>query len=223
MRCVCGFDRFDGGLAGARARDDAARPPRHRAAGASESFIAKPGALVDALLRCACRMERGHHFQVIFGNEAADGQFALHHHGQRGRLHAAHRKILVIRQRVGAREVHAHQPVGAAAPAGGIGQGIVIAAGPERIEPSADGVRRERRDPQAAHGLRALRRFVDVAEDQLAFAARVGGAHHLRNARRIAECAARFRTGLWSSRRPPAASVWAAWAAGRAATAATRD
>ena len=95
---------------------------------ASVSPAAEPGALVRLRLRVRCGTERGHHFQIIFGHEVADGQFALHQHGQRGRLHAAHRKLFAIGQRIGARKIHAHQPVGAAASAGGIGQRIVVAA-----------------------------------------------------------------------------------------------
>ena len=135
-------------------------------------------------------MERGQHFAIIFRHEIADGQFALHQHGQRGSLHAPHGEILhVVRQGVGAREVHAHQPVGPAAAARGVGQGIVVAAGPQRVEALADGVGRERGDPQAAERLGALRGLVDVAEDQLAFAAGVGGAHDARDFGRVEDLA----------------------------------
>src|ERR1022692_3858578 len=76
----------------------------------------------DALLRCARERQ----------------------HGKRGRLHAAHREIVVQRQRVGAREIHAHQPIGAAAPARRVGQRIVCRAVLQFAETFADGVRRKR-------------------------------------------------------------------------------
>ena len=46
----------------------------------------------------------------------------------------------------------------------------------ERCEALADGFWRERRDPQTVNGLVAMRGLIDVAEDEFAFAARVGGA-----------------------------------------------
>ncbi len=43
----------------------------------------------------ACRRdESGQHLQIILRHELADGQFALHQHGQRGSLHAAHGEVL---------------------------------------------------------------------------------------------------------------------------------
>ena len=133
----------------------------------------------------ASGMEGGDHFHVILGDEIADGQFALHQHGERGSLHAADREILAIGERVGAREIHADQPIGAAAAAGGVGERIVLGGRAEGVEAFADGVGRERRDPEAADGLGALRGFVDVAEDQLAFAAGVGGADDARDFGRV--------------------------------------
>ena len=161
------------------------------------------------------------HLQVVLGNEVADSEFALHHHGERGRLHAADGEVLAVGERVGAGEVHADQPVGAAAAAGGVGEAVVVAAGAERVEAFADGVGGERGDPQAAHRLGALRGFVDVAEDELALAAGVRGADDAGDFGRVEDACGRSRTGPWSSRRPPAAIRWGAWAAGRGASAAT--
>ncbi len=126
------------------------------------------------------------HFQIVLGDEVADGQFALDEHGERGGLDAADRESsLVVGQGVGAREIHADQPIGAAAAAGGIGERIVVGAGAERVEAFADGVGSERGDPEAADGLVAMGGFVDVAEDQFALAAGVGGADYSRDARGV--------------------------------------
>ena len=80
----------------------------------------EPGSLVG----CAfTRRERRHYIHVVFGNEVADREFSLHQHGERRRLYAAHRELLLVRrERIGAREVHAYQPVGTAAPARSIGE-----------------------------------------------------------------------------------------------------
>ena len=117
--------------------------------------VPQPRALVGLVGRRALRVEGGDHFEVVLGHEAADGQFALHQHRERGRLHAAHGEVLAVGQRVGAREIHADQPVGAAASARGVGQRIVIRCRAAARRTPADGVGRERRDPQAADRLAA--------------------------------------------------------------------
>ena len=77
------------------------------------------------------------------------------------------------------REVHPHQPVGAGAGVGGVGQGVEVGERAQRREAAPDGLRGERRDPEPADGLAAPRRRQDVAEDQLALASGIGGAHDL--------------------------------------------
>ncbi len=142
--------------------------------------------MVGGRLRaCVDGLEGGDHFEIVLGHEVADGEFALDHHGERRGLHAADGKLFVVGERVGAREIHADQPVGAAAAAGGVGEGVVIGAGPQGVEAFADGVGSEGGDPEALNGLVAFGGFVDVAEDELAFAAGVGGADDAR------DCAAR--------------------------------
>ena len=131
--------------------------------------------------------------------------------------------IFVVGQRVGAREVHAHQPVGAAAAAGGVGQADRNRGRAQGVEALADGVRRERGDPQAADRLGALRGLVDVAEDQFAFAAGVRGAHDARDLGRVEDLlhGLELVLGLLVDDQRPLRR--AAWGAGRAATAAIRD
>ena len=92
------------------------------------------------------RREGRDDFEVVFGNEGANGEFALDQHGQRRGLDAAHGKFLAAGEGVGARQIHANQPVGAAAAASSVGQRIVFAArrgsaaNPSRM---ASGVREE--------------------------------------------------------------------------------
>ena len=155
--------------------------------------LAEPGTLI---LLIRDRRERRQHFHVIFRHEGPDRQLAFHQHGQRGRLHAANREFVVPRQRVGAREIHAHQPIGAAAPARGVGQRIVCRAVLQFAEALADGVGRERGNPEAAERLPACGGFVDVTENQLAFAAGVGGAHHRRHFGRVQDLAHYFELRL---------------------------
>ena len=71
-------------------------------------------------------MEGGLDFEVVFGDEVADGQFAFDEHGERRGLDAADGEFLVVGDGVGAREVHADQPVGAAAATGGVGERVVL-------------------------------------------------------------------------------------------------
>ena len=52
-------------------------------------------------------------------------------------------------------------------------------SGRSDAKPRSDRLRRERRDPEPADRLAAAGRLVDVAEDQLALAPGVGGAHDL--------------------------------------------
>jgi hypothetical protein len=108
--------------------------------------------------------------------------FALDHDGQRRRLHAADRGLveaafLGVEGRHGARAVDADQPVGFRAAARGIGQRLHFLVGAQVGEAVADRGGGHRLQPQAAHRLLLLAQGVlrDVAEDQLALAARVAG------------------------------------------------
>ena len=147
-----GFDGFDGRLPGTRPRRDAVGlfAIGRQAHGLLQRFLirrpfSKPGSLISAVLRRALRVKRGHHLDVVFHHEFANRQFAFHHHGQRRRLYPAHRQIFfAVCQRIGARKIHAHQPVSPAPSARRVRQRIVLAAGPQRFETFTDGVRRER-------------------------------------------------------------------------------
>jgi hypothetical protein len=87
------------------------------------------------------RLEAGDDLEVILGHEVADGQLALDEHGEGRGLDAADRDVLVERQAVGARQVHADQPVGAAAAAGGVGEAVVVGAAAQAREAVEDRVR----------------------------------------------------------------------------------
>ena len=134
------------------------------------------------------RIEGGMHFPVVAAHELADLFLALHHQGQRGRLHAAHggqeeAAIARIEGRHGARAVDAHQPVGLGAAARGAGQAQHLRVAAQVLEAVADGLRRHGLQPQAldrlaqalAVGLGACGVLLDQAEDQLTLAARVAG------------------------------------------------
>lgn len=198
------LQRFDDGPPGAHPVDDGLRlhavriqPPRLAHAleargrhGLAIRPRAEPRALVQRVRRNPLRpgREGGHELQVVTRHEVADGQLALHHHGQRGRLHPAHAQHLSmapVRQRVQARQVHPHQPVRPAAPHGRGGQRFVFTAVREPAEAVLDGPLRQRRHPQPLYRLAALRRVVDVPEDKLALAPRVRCAHHRGHLRRV--------------------------------------
>ena len=123
-------------------------------------------------------------FPVVARHVLPDLLLALHHHGQRGRLHAAHGgqeepAVARVEGRHGTRAVDAHQPVGLAAAARGVVQALHLGVGAQVVEAVADGLRRHALQPQALH--RLAQRFaaagvlLDQAEDQLALAPRVAG------------------------------------------------
>ena len=141
--------------------------------------------MIPAWGRPAAGTKIGDDFQIIFGHKTAYGEFTLDHHGQRGGLDAPHGKLFVIGEGVGARQIHAHQPVCPATAARRIGQPVVVSPWPQGLETLTDGRRREGRDPQPAERLPALRRLVNIAEDQLSLAPGVGRAHYARNPRRV--------------------------------------
>ena len=145
----------------------------------------KPFARVLARLRA----KGGVHFPVVAALEGADFFFALHHHGQRGRLHTAHggqeeAAIAAVESRHGAGAVDAHQPVGFGAAAGGIGQGAHLFVAAQLVKAIANGLRRHGLQPQAPHGLvqrlaRATGVLLNQTEDELALAPRVAGVDEL--------------------------------------------
>ena len=79
-------------------------------------------------------------------------------------------------QRVGPGEVHADEPIRAAAGPRRVRQVVEFAAGAQFPETVADSGRRQRRDPEAVNWLVTPRGFVDLPEDEFAFASRVSGA-----------------------------------------------
>ena len=127
-------------------------------------------------------VEFGLDFQIIFGLEVANRDFALDQHRQRGRLHPADGEHLAALgvvgavEGVGAGEVHPDEPVGLAPGARGGGQIVEFAGGPQLGETLADRLRGQRGNPQPVDRLAGSRRFVEPPEDQLAFAARIRGA-----------------------------------------------
>src|SRR5438552_10051537 len=62
---------------------------------------------------------------VFLSDKTPNQPLPLDAHGQRRRLHAAHRKLFVECERVGARKVHSDKPVGAASSSRCCGQRIV--------------------------------------------------------------------------------------------------
>ena len=130
----------------------------------------EPSAFVGlSLARRECR----NHVPVIFGDEIANREFPLHQHGERWGLDAANGEFLVAGQRVGAREVHAHQPVGPAAAARRIGQMVILAPVAQFRETLSDRLRRQGGNPQTADRPGTSSGFIDVTEDQFSFPARV--------------------------------------------------
>ena len=183
-----GLDRGDDGLAGAGAGDDRGGLAAVGGQAAALAGILGPGLAGDGRAKpCALigerrglgggdRLEAGDHLAIVLGHEVADRQLALDEDRQGRGLHAADRDVLIEDEAVGAREVHADQPVGAAAAAGGVGEAVVVGAAAQLGEAVGDRLAGERRDPQAADRLGAAGGLVDVAEDELALAAGVGGA-----------------------------------------------
>ena len=176
-----GRDRFHLGAARAHAFDDPLRldavgrkPPRL----GRRLLAAEPGAAVLAAVS-GLGGETADHLEVVLGDELADRLLALDEQRQRRCLDATDREELAARQRGGSRQVHADEPVGAGASVRGIGQRVEVRCRAQRRQAPADGVGRQRRDPQPADRTPAAGCGVDVAEDELALAARVRGADDL--------------------------------------------
>ena len=147
-----GFDGFDGGGAGFGAGDDLGGfetggvfhhsfgPGGGQAGGLlNVGDVANPGAFVGFGFRAGSGAEGRDDFEIVFGHEAADGEFAFGHHGEGGGLHAAYAEFVTIGEGIGAGEVHADEPVGTAAPAGGVCERFVVFAGFDGVETFADG------------------------------------------------------------------------------------
>ena len=144
---------------------------------------------VAAVGRVCGRHERSAQLPVVARLERADRLVAPNDDRQRRRLHATDgvdRRLRLARRACaaeadsdGAGGVHADQPVGLRAAAGRIGQRIVLGAGAQSREAVPDRLFGQRRDPEPPHREPAVRQLVDVAEDELALAARVAAVHDL--------------------------------------------
>ena len=149
----------------------------------------------------------GVHLPVAARHVAADLLLTLHHHRQRGRLHAAHggqkeAPALRVEGRHGARAVDAHQPVGLAAAARRVVQAAHLRVAAQVLETVADGLRRHALQPQALHRLvqrlGPARILLDQAKDQLALAPGVAGVDQARHvlAPRLFDHRVQARLGL---------------------------
>ena len=143
-----------------------------------------------AFVQAGLRVETGAQFPVVARHVLADLLLALDHDRQRGRLHAAHggeeeAAVAAVEGRHRARAVDAHQPVGLAAAARGVGQAQHLRVAAQLLEALADGLRRHALQPQALDGLGAglVAEGVlhDQAEDQLALAPGVAGVDQRRD------------------------------------------
>ena len=144
---------------------------------------------VAAVGRICRRHERSAQLPVVARLERADRLVAPDDDRQRRRLHATDgvdRRLCLARRACAAEadgdragRVHADQPVGLRAAAGRIGQRIVLGAGAQPCEAVPDRLFGQRRDPEPPHREPAVRQLVDVAEDELALAARVAAVHDL--------------------------------------------
>ena len=118
--------------------------------------------------------EAGVDFPVVAADELADLLLALDHHGQRRRLHPAHRgeeEAAVARVEGGhrARAVDADQPVGLGARTRGVGQALHLLVGAQLVEAVADRLRRHRLQPQPAHRLAAAALLAAAASSRRAY------------------------------------------------------
>jgi hypothetical protein len=91
-------------------------------------FLTEPRALVAFLIPIFLSLKPGNDFDVLFGAEAPEGEFAVDKHGQSWRLHTTDGKIFTINQSVGAGEIHADKPIGAASTVSRVRQPVVLAA-----------------------------------------------------------------------------------------------
>ena len=129
---------------------------------------------------------------IFLGHKGAHGEFTIDDHGQGGGLHAADGELFVEGERVSSRQVHADEPIGAAASAGGVAEAIVIVSALEAVKTGADGFGGEGRNPKPFDGLIGVRGFIDIAEDEFAFAPGVRGTDYAADFRRVQNLAHDF-------------------------------
>ena len=158
--------------------------------GSGLGFGREPMAAIASDPRLICAgsrfvgLEGRHHLLVALGPEVANRLLPFRQHGQGRGLYAAHREEFALGaspapgDRVGAREIHSHQPVGSAARPGGVRQGVEFRGRPQVLHASPNGLLGEGRDPEAFDGFLAAGLLVDVAKDQFSLAAGIRGADH---------------------------------------------
>jgi len=132
---------------------------RPEAVGAGLGVVAFLELRVEPLAQVQASLggKAGVHLPVVAHDELADLLLALHHQRQRGRLHPAdggqeEPAALRVERRHGARAVDAHQPVGLAPAARGVGQAAHLRVAAQVGKAVADGLRRHALQPQAANG-----------------------------------------------------------------------
>ena len=125
----------------------------------------------------------GVHFPVVAADKLAYFFFALNHHAQRRRLHAAdsgQKETAVARVEGGhgAGAVDADHPVGLGAATRGVGQGQHLRVAAQAGKTVADSGRRHGLQPQALHRVFGFGILLNQPEDELTFAARITGINH---------------------------------------------
>ena len=124
--------------------------------------------LVQAFAGQLPSAHRGDDLPVRSGHVAGNVPVAVHDHRECGRLHAADGEPRVVDEAVGARRVHADEPVGLRADHRRIGEPLVFRLVLHGREGVADGVLLQARDPQASHRLGDSYMRHDPTEDGLA-------------------------------------------------------
>ena len=144
--------------------------------GSTFPFRIKPFGRVGTGLSQKARV----HFPIVSGKELANFFFALDHHRQRWRLHAAHCRqketaVTRVEGRHGPRTVDADHPVGFGARASGIGQTLHLFFAAQALETVPYRRGRHGLQPQAPDRVFAFGVLLDQAKNQFALAARVTG------------------------------------------------
>ena len=101
------------------------------------------------------RRQVRHHFVVARRCECLDLPVALDHKGQRRRLHPAHAARRAVLDRVGPRQVEAHQPVGLVTRLRRVRQLVEVAPRLEVLKPHPQRLLRQAGHPQPLHRRRA--------------------------------------------------------------------
>ncbi len=170
------LDRLDGGGLARSGRGDRVGP---FALGGAVGLALEPASAIAAV---AGERKLGVDLEVGLGLEGVDLEIALDDQRQRGRLHPAQRHDAAQRPapdggRAGG--IHADQPVGLRAGAGGGLEVCHLLARPQVLEGVADRRLGHRVDPQPLYRLLRFGLVVDVGEDQLALAPGVAAVDHL--------------------------------------------